>query len=326
MELELSKSDSRDHINAVVFTDSTGLLSFRLLVQTEDQAIQVLRQNGKLQWIREEALADIVAVELVDLPVSESQARMEEEFGHTHGNLVEMFVKRFRTQAAQLWAYLNDCIAALPHLFGTLLSSSTSIKTTPAFADEDNPSANFGATVPPRLHLSFGSKLFESEHNPSLTSSDEASLVVDRTELSRPTIVNDLLTRDNFNLHKMIVVVTAVGKVFGLESNEGRLVWEHLVPSATVLANGKLALFQQRNTAHFPLPPITTALFRSKITNLPILYSFNPITGVPLHQPPADVFSMQSDIQQAVLMPGSIGEETDYVRPILMLDRNLQVG
>ncbi|KAF5394073.1 hypothetical protein PHET_12275 [Paragonimus heterotremus] len=65
-----------------------------------------VRTVCKLQWIREEALADIVAVELVDLPVSESQARMEEEFGHTHGNLVEMFVKRFRTQAAQLWVGL----------------------------------------------------------------------------------------------------------------------------------------------------------------------------------------------------------------------------
>ncbi|KAF5399731.1 hypothetical protein PHET_07178, partial [Paragonimus heterotremus] len=225
----------------------------------------------------------------------------------------------------QFQAYLNECIAALPHLFGTLLSSSTSTKITPVFADESDSAINFGATVPPRLHLSFGSKLFESEQNRSLVGGDEASSVVGRMKLPRTAIVNDLLTRDNFNLHKMIVVVTAVGKVFGLESNEGRLVWEHLVPSVTVLANGKLALFQQRNTAHFPLPPITTALFRSKITNLPILYSFNPITGVPLHQPPADVFSMQSDIQQAVLMPGPIGEETDYMRPILMLDRDLQV-
>lgn len=39
---------------------------------------------GHQRWLREEALADIVAVEMVDLPVSESQARMEEEFGDTN--------------------------------------------------------------------------------------------------------------------------------------------------------------------------------------------------------------------------------------------------
>ncbi|VDP97225.1 unnamed protein product [Trichobilharzia regenti] len=38
---------------------------------------------SKQQWIREEALANIVAVEVVDLPVSEFQAKIEEEFSHT---------------------------------------------------------------------------------------------------------------------------------------------------------------------------------------------------------------------------------------------------
>ncbi|VDP66850.1 unnamed protein product [Schistosoma mattheei] len=65
-----------------MFTDATGAPSFRLLLHTEDDAVQLIRQNGKQQWIREEALANIVAVEVIDLPVSEFQAKIEEEFNH----------------------------------------------------------------------------------------------------------------------------------------------------------------------------------------------------------------------------------------------------
>ena len=36
-------------------------------------------------WAREEALAAITAVEMVDLPVSENQAKYEDEFGSQKG-------------------------------------------------------------------------------------------------------------------------------------------------------------------------------------------------------------------------------------------------
>ncbi|TPP58917.1 ER membrane protein complex subunit 1 [Fasciola gigantica] len=252
---------------------------------------------------------------MVDLPVSESQARMEEEFGHANSNIFEMFAKRFRTQAAQLWAFLKYCATELPHLLRTTSTSSSGSLT---YSD--------GSTRSGRM-------------NPIGTRSDAASAIdpnqVTRThparlrftqsdmKLNESTEWNELerfLTRDNFNLHKMIVVATKVGKIFGLESERGRLVWEHLVPSATVLANGKLSVFQLRNTAHFPLSPIATVLLRSKTSNLPILYSFNPITGVPLHKDASHVFHMNSDILQAVLQPGPVSEASDYIRPILLLD------
>ena len=40
---------------------------------------------GKSPWRREEALAYILAVELVDLPVSENEAKFEDEFGSSKG-------------------------------------------------------------------------------------------------------------------------------------------------------------------------------------------------------------------------------------------------
>lgn len=41
---------------------------------------------GKGFWTREEALASVLSVEMVDLPVSQIMAKMEDEFG-TKGNV-----------------------------------------------------------------------------------------------------------------------------------------------------------------------------------------------------------------------------------------------
>ncbi len=40
-------------------------------------------------WTREEALSSILSVEMVDLPVSQIQAKMEEEFGTNAGEILE---------------------------------------------------------------------------------------------------------------------------------------------------------------------------------------------------------------------------------------------
>jgi len=41
--------------------------------------------SGKVLWVREEALASILSVDMVDLPVSQIMAKMEDEFG-SRGN------------------------------------------------------------------------------------------------------------------------------------------------------------------------------------------------------------------------------------------------
>ena len=44
--------------------------------------------SGKLSWSREEALSSILSIELVDLPVSQIMAKMEDEFGANDGENV----------------------------------------------------------------------------------------------------------------------------------------------------------------------------------------------------------------------------------------------
>ncbi|VUZ49846.1 unnamed protein product, partial [Hymenolepis diminuta] len=64
-----------------------------LLVFTEDRAVQMI-SNGEQVWLREESLADITSVEMVDLPVSAQEATMQEEFGQSDVSVMELFVNR----------------------------------------------------------------------------------------------------------------------------------------------------------------------------------------------------------------------------------------
>lgn len=42
---------------------------------------------GRVVWAREEALADVVTMEMVDLPLTGTQAELEGEFGKKAGNV-----------------------------------------------------------------------------------------------------------------------------------------------------------------------------------------------------------------------------------------------
>lgn len=65
--------------------DSNQLVC-RFLLSTEDGAI-VLAQQGKIKWIREEALTRIAAVEFLDLTLSDAQGAIEEELNNKDGEL-----------------------------------------------------------------------------------------------------------------------------------------------------------------------------------------------------------------------------------------------
>ncbi|VDP18306.1 unnamed protein product [Schistosoma margrebowiei] len=314
-----------ESISVIMFTDATGAPSFRLLLHTEDDAVQLIRQNGKQQWIREEALANIVAVEVIDLPVSEFQAKIEEEFNHASNNILEMFIQRLKTQMSQLvYSPIGD-------LSKRRVLPSSSPSSHDYSSNDPSSLSSYSHSFPPRWQF--------SSHIPSLhinnsTNSDNTIDNEDGGKLNfykssqidpKITSWDEKLTRDNFNVHKMLVVATSVGKLFGLESERGRIVWDYFVPSAKRLANGKLALFQQRNLAHFPLPPIMSLLFRSKITHRRVLFSFNPITGVPSHEKGMNMYELESDIIQTVLEPGPLSERCEFIRPLLLLRADLDV-
>ncbi|XP_050680309.1 ER membrane protein complex subunit 1 isoform X2 [Leptidea sinapis] len=176
----------------------------RLLVNGADDAVHLLQQGGRVLWSREEALANVVAAEFVDLPVSDTDAALESEFGK-EGSIWAAFIRRLHTQYQQLQALLQN------------LHTETSIQ------DSKSP-----------------------------------------------------LVRDYFNLHKIIVLVTEVGKIFGMDNLSGELLWRRYDPS---LNTENVVLFTRRTARHPPLDAYVTIVGKHEETGNGYIISLNPIRG-----------------------------------------------
>ncbi|CAN8006002.1 unnamed protein product [Ixodes hexagonus] len=87
--------------------------SYKLLVVTEDDALLLFHPQGRLLWAREEALASVLTAQFIDLPLSETDAKIEQEFGDGNANLVSMFVTRITMQMCQLQSLLMSLLAGL---------------------------------------------------------------------------------------------------------------------------------------------------------------------------------------------------------------------
>ncbi|XP_051517302.1 ER membrane protein complex subunit 1-like [Myxocyprinus asiaticus] len=233
--------------------DSVG---YRVMVQTEDLTLTFLQQPGRVVWTREEALADVVAMEMVDLPLTGTQAELEGEFGKKADGLLPMVLKRLSSQFILLQAWLT-------HLW----------------------------------------KLFYDSRKPRSSMKNEVTI--------------DTLSRDEFNLQKMMVMVTASGKLFGIESKSGTVMWKHYLEN--INPNSVFKLMVQRTTAHFPHPPQCTLLIKDKNTGLGSLHVFNPIFGKRSH---ISVPALPRPILQSLLLPLI---DQDYAKVLLLVDDQYKV-
>ncbi|XP_034001105.1 ER membrane protein complex subunit 1 isoform X1 [Trematomus bernacchii] len=237
--------------------DSVG---YRVMVQTEDHTLTFIQQPGRVMWTREEALSDVVTMEMVDLPLTGTQAELEGEFGKKaaiQDGLFSMVLKRLSSQLILLQASIS-------HLW----------------------------------------KLFYDARKP-------------RSQVKNEVTIENL-SRDEFNLQKMMVMVTASGKLFGIDSKTGTIVWRHYLDN--IPANAAFKLMVQRTTAHFPHPPQCTLLIKDKDTGLATLHVFNPIFGKKSHvTPPA----MPQPILQSLMLPVM---DQDYAKVLLLVDDQYKVS
>ncbi|XP_060066687.1 ER membrane protein complex subunit 1-like [Ylistrum balloti] len=254
-------------LDAVV-VKKNGRLAYKAVVRSEDQSLQLVQKTGRVSWKREEALASVLAVEMVDFPVSENQAKYEDEFGAQKEDIISMFVKRFTTQFQQL-------------------------KT---------------------LAIQQLQKLQGHRHHGIL----EADAIEGDEE-------EEELTRDEFNINKMIVLVTGAGKIFGLRSTNGHVQWSVYLPDLIAFRSNdkeKILLFVQRTTAHFPNLPQCVIIGKNKRTGQGLLYAFNPISGQPVGDVPYGGLNLDYNVRQAFM----IGEVDDhFLRGIVFLDDNHQI-
>lgn len=234
--------------------DSVG---YRVMVQTEDHQLTFLQQPGRVLWTREEALSDVVTMEMVDLPLTATQAELEGEFGKKADGLMSMVLKRLSSQLILLQAWVS-------HLW----------------------------------------KLFYDARQP-------------RSQVKNEVTIENL-SRDEFNLQKMMVMVTASGKLFGIDSKTGTIVWKHYLEN--VPPNAAFKLMVQRTTAHFPHPPQCTLLIKDKDTGLATLHVFNPIYGKKSHITPP---LLPQPILQSMLLPLM---DQDYAKVLLLVDDQYKVS
>ena len=68
-----------------ILSSGNGLNSERIFICFVRDRFHCSFISGKISWRREECLAYTAAVEMVDLPVSENQAKFEDEFGSQEG-------------------------------------------------------------------------------------------------------------------------------------------------------------------------------------------------------------------------------------------------
>lgn len=92
------------------------------------------------------------------------------------------------------------------------------------------------------------------------------------------------LTRDQFNIVKIILTFTGGRRLFALNSQNGETVWSSFIPGLSKDFTNNVYLIEQRSTAHFPLPP--QVLLFGKCNSLilgdkckTIVYAFNPLDG-----------------------------------------------
>ncbi|XP_064629026.1 ER membrane protein complex subunit 1-like isoform X2 [Lineus longissimus] len=247
------------------FRKRDGSTGYRYLIISEDHAITLMQQSGKAVWNREEALASVLSVEMVDLPVSENEAKMEDEFGKKEDDMFVMLFKRITTQLSQLKGFIM-------HLQDRFLKGQKEVQ-----------------------------DIAEAEEEYPMESID--------------------LTRDNFNLHKMILLTSAAGKVYGMYSNTGHLVWKNFLPNMAPFSKfGKTSLpvFIQRTTAHFPHAPQAAVLGKHKETGNGYLYVFNPITGEEVEKKHDLGFKVSQ------VMPHSQVDER-FLKGVIFLDDKLKV-
>ncbi|KTF77818.1 hypothetical protein cypCar_00017491 [Cyprinus carpio] len=249
-------SPKNDTLYVHAFLKKDDSVGYRVMVQTEDLTLTFLQQPGRVVWMREEALADVVTMEMVDLPFTGTQAELEGEFGKKADGLLPMVLKRLSSQFILLQAWLA-------HLW----------------------------------------KLFYDARKPRSSVKNEVTI--------------DILSRDEFNLQKMMLMVTASGKLFGIDSKSGTILWKQYLEN--IQPNSVFKLIVQRTTAHFPHPPQCTLLIKNKDTGLGSLYVFNPIFG---KKSQISVPALPRPVLQTLLLPVI---DQDYAKVLLLIDDQYKV-
>lgn len=129
------------------------------------------------------------------------------------------------------------------------------------------------------------------------------------------------LVRDEFGLHKLIVVATSVGKLFGIDTFTGSIVWSYRLPHVvpfSLLNKKSMLLFVQRTARYSPLLAQCILLAKDDKTGNGVLFRFDPISG----HSETGIERLNYKIKQAILLPY---EDKDYIKAVVVLSEDNHV-
>ncbi|XP_067615337.1 ER membrane protein complex subunit 1 isoform X2 [Eurosta solidaginis] len=129
------------------------------------------------------------------------------------------------------------------------------------------------------------------------------------------------LVRDSFGLHKILVILTRSGKIFGIDNINGKHHWQQYLPDVRNFVNQEpMRLLVQRTSKHFPLQPLCTVVAKDRFTGNGVLFRFNPINGKPAE---GGLLKLNYKIKQLALLAES---ERDSIKGLLLLDAQNNVA
>lgn len=243
-----------------------------------DYSINVYNNQGSKLFQREEALAYITSVEMVDFPLIRLQEEFEDEFGHSQNdNVLTSFIKRVKSQVYQLKEFILIDLAQKVNNY------------------------------------------INNAKRPISASSSTSS--------ASPSLNSDELSRDEFNLNKLIVAVTSVGKVFGIYTGaNGKILWSFFLKNTKPyelnnFGKPKLSVpfFLQRTSAHYPYEPQCVLVSKIKTDQglKSLIYYFNPLTGQPSKDTPKEGIILDYQIKQAFITNTA---DNHFLKPLALLD------
>ena len=136
---------------------------------------------------------------------------------------------------------------------------------------------------------------------------------------------SDELVRDQFNVNKMIIVLTKNGKVLGMLSTSGKIIWSFRLSNMEFVTSyggdpGSF-LFVQRGTEDYKFDPRAVVVGRSKTTRNVALVYFNPLSGEILES----VDDAGFKALQVFTLPSLITEDNLKSFAFLLEDKTLKI-
>ncbi|XP_027196145.2 ER membrane protein complex subunit 1 [Dermatophagoides pteronyssinus] len=265
--------------------------TYKLLLTTLDGTMIVTNLMGKINWAREEALAEINSLVMIDLPLSEDDATLEQEYGfdERNTNIVSMFIHRIRSQIIQLMSFIRQSYHSLMHSMIILKQHRTQ----------------------------------RSNQQQQQQLDDEISFTIDQQQDQLQNDDSDdteeILIRDYFGFHKVIIARTKSGKIFALDTITGRIIWTRYEPWLAIHTDNndddvQFPIWIQRNNAHYTHSAVCTILNSFEDQKRTFLYSFDPVTGIILDSKWLPYRTIQAMLLQTIY------DDNTFQRPLLLLD------